>query len=82
MSSKSVDKEQEQANLGGRDFISKAPVNFKHLVIEFSNFGKSEKIHYIYIGNEKISFRDRHPIYQTIFRNEFAEETRDIIKNF
>ena len=80
MSSKSVDKEQEQANLVGNDFISKAPVNFKHLVIEFSNFGKSEKIHYIYFGDEKIPFRERHSLYQSIIRNEFAENIKDFIK--
>ena len=79
VSSKSIDK--DQTNLNGRDFNGQARVNFKQIIIEFSSFGKSEKIAYIYYGNEKIPFRERHPIYKIIFRNEFAEEIRDITRN-
>jgi len=79
VSSKSIDK--DQTNLIGRDLNGQARVNFKQIIIEFSWFGKSEKIDYIYYENEKIPFRERHPTYQTIFKYEFAEETRDLIRN-
>jgi len=79
VSSKSIEK--DQTNLIGRDFNGRVRVNFKQIIIEFSSFGKSEKIDYIYSGNEKIPFREKHPIYKIIFRNEFAEETKDIIRN-
>jgi len=46
---------------------------------KLKNFCKSEKLGYIYFGNEKITFHQRHPIYQIIIRNEFANVIRDFI---
>ncbi len=55
-------------------------INFKQLVIEFSKFCKSERENYKYFGGEKISFRKRHPLYQSIIRNEFTENLKKFLK--
>ena len=77
MSSKSLDK--KSLKIPVKDFTIENPLNFKNIVIEFSNFGKSEKYNYIYSGNEKIPFHKRDPIYQAIIRNEFAGVVREFL---
>lgn len=47
-------------------------INFKKIIIPFSDFGRSKNPSYIYMGIEKISFKERHPVYQAIFLNEFV----------
>lgn len=39
----------------------------------FSNIDESTKTEYIYIGNEEIPFKERHPEYQRIFIKEFLD---------
>ncbi len=73
MSSKTLEKKSEDPIEA--EVISE-PVSLKKLIIPFSEFGKSER--YIYLGFERIPFRERHPIYQTILKNEFA----DVINQF
>jgi hypothetical protein len=40
--------------------------------VSFSNVGNTIVHNYIYFGNEKIPFNNRHPEYQKIFMNEFT----------
>jgi len=68
MSSKTVEKKSE--DIIEAEIISE-PISLKKIIIPFSEFGKSQ--HYIYLGFEKIPFRERHPIYQKILKNEFAD---------
>lgn len=56
------------------------PVNFRNIVINFSDFSKSEKLGYTYFGDEKIPFRERDLLYQCIIRNEFADIIQEFIK--
>lgn len=70
MSSKPVKK--KALSIPGKNINEEKPVNFRNIVINFSEFSKSEKIGYIYFGNEKISFQERHHIYQNIIRDEFT----------
>ncbi|MHA2283119.1 MAG: hypothetical protein ACXAC5_19940 [Promethearchaeota archaeon] len=43
-------------------------------VISFSDLGDNGETKYIYKGNEKISFKEGHPIYQNIFSIEFLRD--------
>jgi len=52
-------------------------INFDDIIIPFSNFGSSNKPSYIYNGDEDINFNKRHPLYQKLLLNEFAEEIYD-----
>ncbi|NVM34412.1 MAG: hypothetical protein HWN81_02375 [Candidatus Lokiarchaeota archaeon] len=74
MSSKTLDKKFED-NI--EESIAKQPVNLKEFVIPFSEFIRSEK--YIYFGSEKIPFKERHPVYQVILRNEFAKTMKEFL---
>ena len=73
MSSKTLEKKSE--DVIETEIISE-PVSLKKFIIPFSEFGKSER--YIYFGSERIPFREKHPMYQTILKNEFA----DLINKF
>ena len=68
MSSKSQDKNFH------REIVYKAEdyINFDEIVVSFSKIESHKSIGYIYNGSEKIPFRQRHPIFQNIFRNEFS----------
>ena len=78
MSSKPVKK--KTLSIPGKNIDVEKPVNFRNIVINFSEFSKSENLGYIYFGDEKISFRERHLLYQSIIRNEFAENLKEFIK--
>ena len=47
----------------------------KRLILPFTSFPEVGKVkeEYIYTGGEKIPFLKRHPVYVTIFLNEFSE---------
>ena len=70
MSSQSLEK-KDFIPLGFENFKEDS-INFNKIVIPFSKFGTTEHITYIYEGFEKISFKKRHPIYKSIFLDEFA----------
>lgn len=55
------------------DFEEKHYPDLSDAVILFSkiNLTKVEP-QYIYMGHEKLTFNERHPLYQKIFREEFA----------
>ena len=40
-------------------------------VLHLSDLNKNEESEYIYNGDEKIPFNERHPEYQRIFKEEF-----------
>jgi len=48
-------------------------INFNEIVIPFSNVGKPKVSMYIYKGGENIEFNERHPIFQKLLLDEFAE---------
>ncbi len=48
-------------------------INFNKIIIPFSKFGISKNPVYIYEGLEKAKFKERHPVYKSIFLDEFAE---------
>ncbi|MFX1365882.1 MAG: hypothetical protein ACFFCE_17365 [Promethearchaeota archaeon] len=72
MSSKTLDKKFEGII---EEDIVKQPINLKQFIIPFSEFGRSTK--YIYLGTEKIPFRERYPTYQMILTNEFAKAIKE-----
>ena len=79
MSSKPV-KKKTLLPIPKKNIDVEQPVNFRNFVINFSDFSPSEKLGYIYFGDEKISFRERDLLYQSIIRNEFADMIQDFIK--
>ena len=75
MSSKSTEKKPQIISVSSVE----EPLKLKNAIVPFSKFGHS--IQYIYNGNEKIPFRERDPLYQTILKREFAEAIAWFIKN-
>jgi hypothetical protein len=49
-------------------------INFKEILIPFSNFECSHNLIYIYNGNEKIKFNKRHPVYRRLLFDEFHKK--------
>jgi len=78
LSSKPVKK--KTLSLPGKNIEVEKPVNFRNITINFAEFTKSEKLGYIYFGDEKIPFRERHLLYQSIIRNEFTNAIKEFTK--
>lgn len=74
MSSKPAKNKYDDVSNKGIE--TEEPINFTNIVIPFNKFGSMRNPSYIYNGPEKISFKERHPLYQTILRNEFTEGIR------
>lgn len=74
MSSKPIDKKFQE--ILDQEIEQEEPLNFNKIIIPFSKFYKPAE--YIYYGHEKIHFNKRHPIYQTILRNEFVDSIREL----
>ena len=72
MSSKPLDKKHHE--LPKLEQIRKPPTQLSDLVISFSKFCTPTQ--YIYYGHEKIPFLERHPVYQTILKEEFSDALR------
>ncbi len=73
MSSKSFDKKKHtNVSHQDHDITDEKKLDFSKLTIPFSKVSAKNRIEYIYLGHEKIPFSIRHPVYQIIFRNEFA----------
>ena len=75
MSSKSTDEEYQKIPIQDLE----EPLKLNNIIIPFSKFSNSEQ--YIYYGHEKIAFSERHPVYQVIFKSEFAEDLKHFMKN-
>ncbi len=60
-------------------FIYKEPkeesINLDKIIIPFSHFFKNCKTEYIYSGNEKIPFKKRDSLYQSILCQEFSQKS-------
>lgn len=69
MSSKSLEKKENIFPIYNT-FLEDS-INFKKIVIPFSEFENSKSTFYIYDGTEKIKFKEKVPLYQDIFLNEF-----------
>ena len=52
--------------------LEEESINIHDVIIPFSKFGYSKPTIFIYDGNEKISFKNRHPTFQDIFLEEFT----------
>ena len=76
MSSKSTGKKYQKIAI--QDSIE--PLKLKTVIIPYSNFSKTEK--FIYYGHEKIPFHERHPVYQTLLKKEFADGIKMFLINF
>ena len=48
-------------------------INFDDIIVHFSDLGTSKSAEFIYNGNEKITFKKRHPVFRKLFLNEFKE---------
>ncbi|MFX0029013.1 MAG: hypothetical protein ACFE8B_07380 [Candidatus Hermodarchaeota archaeon] len=44
----------------------------EQIIIPFSEISSQVKEEYIYIGDEKIPFKERHPVFQTLMLSEFG----------
>lgn len=53
--------------------LKEGPIDFTKISLSFSELPEKNQTSYIYSGSEKISFAERDPTYQSIFRNEFAD---------
>ncbi len=73
MSSRSFDKNYKNELRQAKDINNENSLDLKKVMIPFSKISSRQRIEYIYLGHEKIPFNTRHPTYQIIFRNEFAE---------
>lgn len=71
MSSQSLEK--KEYILLSFDTYKEDSINFNKIIIPFSKFGISKNPVYVYVGLEKIAFKERHPVYKSIFMDEFAE---------
>lgn len=71
MSSQSVEK-MELILLSFDDYREDS-IDFNKIIIPFSKFGTSKNPEHVYQGHEKIVFKERHLIYQSIFLDEFSE---------
>ena len=76
MSSKSISKIQEE--LDESKIKTNNPINFQRALVSFSQFAGASTTKFIYTGEEKIPFNERHPEYQLIFRYEFADAIRNL----
>ena len=76
MSSKSIKKIHDE--VGESKHKTKNPINFHRAVVSFSQFAGASTTKFIYTGEERIAFQERHPEYQLIFRHEFAEAIRSL----
>jgi len=55
------------------DFEEKHYPDLSEAVILFSKINHTKvEPQYIYMGHEKLTFNERHPLYQKIFREEFS----------
>jgi len=74
MSSKpDKNKNYEDGYDGIPEIKFKKSIDLKNFVIPFSQVHSVKREEFIYLGYEKIPFNTRHPLYQTVFRNEFAD---------
>jgi len=71
MSFKSIGK--KYSIILNKDTSGIEPINFADIIIPFSEFGELKSSSDIYEGSEKIPFRKRNSLYQTILKNEFAD---------
>lgn len=71
MSSKTVKKIQNE--LDESEIKAENPINFHRAVVAFSQFAGVSTTKFIYTGEEKMPFHERHPEYQMIFQYEFAD---------
>ncbi len=55
-------------------------LDYSKVFISFSNTAESANSQYIYMGNEKIQFKERHPQYQYIFIAEFLEGNKNLLE--
>lgn len=76
MSSKTLENKSEEII---ESETTPEPIRLKKFVIPFSEFGTSQR--FIYLGSEKIPFRERHPIYQEILKNEFEDVINRLKRN-
>ena len=67
MSSKSVDKKNHEIEYDIRESFQ-----VKNVIVPFSLFFGNQE-NFIYLGDEKILFKNRHPLYKVILLNEFKE---------
>ncbi|MFX1377904.1 MAG: hypothetical protein ACFFA4_02325 [Promethearchaeota archaeon] len=74
MSSKSSEKKHQKIPIQDLE----QPLKLTNAVIPFSKLTIPEK--FIYYGYERIPFHERHPVYQTLIKREFAEGIKDFIK--
>jgi len=49
--------------------------NLKNVMIANSKSLKNKE-KYIYVGTEKITFQERHPVFQMVLREEFRDAVR------
>ncbi len=82
MSSKSYEKDFKDILSQGKDIKNENTLDLRKVMIPFSKISSKQREEYIYLGHEKIPFNTRHPTYQMIFRNEFAEAIRSRSKRF
>ena len=78
MSSKPIKRKHEEV----RKFEVTVEDHFdlRRAVISFSRLPEYSAPEYIYTGQEKIPFKERHPEYQSILRNEFAFSIKKLNK--
>ena len=79
MSSKTSDKKYQK--IVEPEITIEKPSNLKKAVFSFSQVFSSSNITYIYTGEEKIPFKERHPVYQALLKSEFRDVIREFIKN-
>lgn len=55
--------------------------SLSNCVVSFSSLSKNKQTSWIYFGNEKIPFKERHPVFRMILRNEFSNAIKEFSRN-
>ncbi|MFW9970898.1 MAG: hypothetical protein ACFFDF_11935 [Candidatus Odinarchaeota archaeon] len=57
-------------------------LDYSKVFISFLNVNESTNPKYIYIGNEKMLFKERHSEYQKLFIHEFLTYKKCFVKSY
>jgi hypothetical protein len=81
MSSGSIEKDKEEHFLMERNREKPLKLILSEIIIPFSSVIEQQSYPYIYEGDEKIPFQQRHPIYKAMMKIEFEEALRQFWVN-
>jgi hypothetical protein len=64
--------------LNDKNTIGVINSNINKILIPFSDISSQSIEEFIYLGREKIPFRERHPVFQVLMLNEFVNSSNNL----